>query len=215
MAITFGLDDILMVRLNFDLITRPDFAMNVLHYRIAALTGAPPTISQGLGAIAQAMYDKFSPAWANIASEEVAFRSVTAQSTSPAPKSVAVTYSPGVPRVGDVGGESMPLQDAPTLLKKTDLGSRKGLGRLFFVGLAETLSASGFVSIGGVGGLTTFAELLDDNVPATLGGWSVTLAPVLVSGPDTAPTLVTPIRQGILSNAILKTQRRRRPGKGS
>lgn len=215
MAITFGLGDLIQVRLNFELAERFDRAMNVLHYRIATQSGTPPAISAGLSAIGSAMYDKWGPLWDQAASDQVRFASVTSQNVFPLPRSVGVTFSPGVPRTGEEVSDPMPLQDAPTLLKTTDIGQRWGLGRLFYCGLAENQQAGGTLAVAALAALQDMALALKDAVSVSAGAWAVTLEPVLVRGPSDNPVSLTKITGGRLSDPFIKTQRRRRPGKGS
>lgn len=214
MALTIGVNDILNVRLNYDQASYVDRAFNILHYKVASATGAPPSIDTALAAIGQAMFTKWSALWAPGASNEVRMAGVTVTDVFPVPRSVATTYTPGSPVPGAVVSDAIPLQDSPTLLKKTPVGQRWGQGRLFYVGIAESGQHEGLLEPATAGVLNTMGAALSDNVSVTSGGWSCVLTPVLISGPEDNPTRTTVITSGRLSDITLKTQRRRRPGKG-
>lgn len=214
MSISITTGDVLNVKLGYQLTGNVDIAYNVLHYTVGSQTGTPPSIATALAAIALAMFNKFSLLWKVDAGADVAMHACTVQDVFPLPRSVAQTYVAGTPVVGVGGAEALPLQDSPTLLKTTDYGQRWGIGRLFYVGLAEALADSGQVTAGAQAALTAFAVGLSDVVTVTSGGWAANLTPVLISGPEDNITRITTVRGGRLSSSIIKSQKRRRPGKG-
>lgn len=214
MALTIGLNDLISVRLNFSDANDDDGAYNMLYYRVNNIAGAPPAQSQMLAAIALEMYTKWSTLWAPAAGPDVKFNGCTVCDVFPLPRSVSVTYTDGTPTTGAGTGDAIPLQDAPTLLKTTEVGNRWGMGRLFYVGLSEDFQDGGRVVGGAVASLGTMAAALDDAVVVNSGGCTVTLGPVLKRGPEDNPVSLTPITGGRLSDTIIKSQRRRRVGKG-
>lgn len=215
MSIVIGNSDLVAVRLNYSLEDDSTVAYNQLYYRVGSVAGTPPPISQVLSDVATAMYALWSAPWAATAAASVTMTGVTVTSVFPLPRSVAVTHNPGTPTVGSVAGGALPLQDSITLLKTSDVGNRWGLGRMFVVGVPEASQADGRIGVLPLAAYEALASKLNDAVLVTGAGYSLTCAPVLKSGPEDNPTRITPITGGRVSNDILKTQRRRRPGKGS
>jgi len=214
MSTTLALNDLYSVRLNFRAEDKLDRVMNVLHYKCTSFTGAPTNLTSGLTEIAAFIYDTFKDEWKLAASEDVSFVNVTITNVFPLPRSVSLTVATDAGTVGSIVSEPLPLQDTPTLLKKTDVGNRWGLGRLFYVGTPESHQAAGVLTGPGVAALNNFMAVLQQDLVVDGTGFDLTLSPVLVRGPEDNPTSITPIRSVILSDSVLKTQRRRRPGKG-
>lgn len=215
MAIVMANGNLLSVRIGYSVVGSPDVAYNILHYQVSGSTGAAPAIGTALAAVALAMFSKWFALWKTSAGIDVQMDGVKVSNVFPLPRSVAQTYTPGAPAIGTGGGEALPLQDAPTLLKTTDVGNRWGMGRLFYVGLCEAFQDSGQVTAGQVATLNTMGSALSDTVSVASGGWSATLVPVLLSGPEDNPTRITQITGGRLSGVVIKGQKRRRPGKGT
>lgn len=215
MAIVIGTGNVISVRLGYKIDPLPDAAFNILHYQVGVSAGTPPAISAALAAIGTAMLAKWGPLWSPSAGNDVEMAGVTVTDVFPLPRSVAVTTVPGSPIPGGSTDEALPLQDAPTLLKTTDVGNRWGMGRLFYVGLSEEFADAGNVTAGQVASLNTMAAAFNDQVVVTSGGWTATLIPILVSGPEDNPVRLTPITGGRLSDTVIKSQLRRRPGKGT
>lgn len=214
MATPIAVNDILKVRLNYYQSGADVQGFNILHYKVSAMTGTTPAMAAALSAIGSYIFSYFSVLWDDWAGPDSAMIGVTVQDVFPLPRSVATTFVPGAPHPGLGTEDSLPTQDAPTLLKTTDFGQRWGIGRLFYFGLAEDFQDNGQVIGGAVAGLNLMAGALADQLTITSGGWTVTLSPVLISGSEDNPTRVTPITGGRLSNSVIKSQKRRRPGKG-
>jgi hypothetical protein len=199
-----------------------DVGFNVLWYRVGNVidtaTGAPSATavpnSVALPAIAEAVYNHLKDEWQFAACVQATFTSVTAQSPYPLPRSRPYTFVPAVAEDGAIAGELLPSQDCPTILKRTDFGQRWGMGRLFFFGLGEAQQDNGLMTNAAVGLVNAFAAKLVTTILATVGGQTISLTPVLVKGTKAAVTRSTPLTDAALSNAVIKTQRRRRPGKG-
>jgi hypothetical protein len=220
MATDFGVGDILTVRLEFK--NADSVAYNLLHYKVQNVTddssGLPAAVRFNFDLIAPnintSMFGVWGGAWAPAASEEVDMTGVTTQSVSPAPRSRPYTYVAPAPQPGVWAGDSLPLQDTPTILKQTAFGQRWGLGRMFFVGLAEGAQDKGIVIGIAVGNLNDFALQAKASVTVDNGTYTAQLQPVLYSRASTGLERITPITGARLSDTIIKTQRRRRPGKG-
>lgn len=215
MAIVIANDNILSVRIGYSVVGATDVAYNILHYKVSSSAGAAPSIGTAMAAVALAMFTKWFALWKTSAGTDVQMDAVSVADVFPLPRSVRSTYVPGAPAIGTGGGEALPLQDAPTLLKTTDVGNRWGMGRLFYVGLCEAFQDSGEVTVGQRAALNAMGAALADVVPVTSGGWTANLIPVLLSGPEDNPTRITQITGGRLSGSVIKGQKRRRPGKGT
>lgn len=215
MSLALAVDDILSVRLAFRVNDMTDRAFNVFHYRIRDITGAPANLTAGLSEIAEEMYDTWANQWQPAASQNVAMQSCTVCSVYPLPRSVALTFVPITLAEGSVAFDALPLQDSPTILKKTDRGERWASGRMFVVGTPESHQQAGILNSTGVTALDGLVNQQFATVGVTGTGWNTTLEPVLINGPEDNPVRVTVITAGRLSNDVLKRMDRRRPGKGS
>jgi len=197
-------------------------AFNVLHYRLDNVsTGGGGGDPNGLAStvlpdLIAAVKLKLAGQWANAASIGVSMTDVMAQSVWPLPKSRAYTNTFLDPVPGVAVGDMLPLQDAPTLLKRTNFGGRTGLGRLYFVGVPESKQVSGLLIPDFFEDVSGFATALGETVQHVTLGKTFSWNPVLfhlTPGPIIAE-VVTPITDVTLSDEVIKTQRRRRPGKG-
>jgi len=221
MAIVTHLNDVFMVRLDFHDMPG-NRAMNVLHYRLDSVSVPGGGLWAGAQTyevaplLAEAVYDLLSVEWKKFASNFVNFRTCSAQNISPLPKSRQYTHDPGAGVEGEVQDEALPLQDAVTILKRGPGASRQNMGRVFVVGFPESAQSAGIINQATVNLMEPFINRLGEIVEVTLNGDTLNFYPVLWSE-DPGPPLVTtviPILETALSNNIMKTQRRRRPGKG-
>lgn len=215
MSITFAVDDIIQVTPTFGLVGKVDRFVNVLHYRVKEITGLPPFLPDILTAIGTDIETRFVPLWQAAASQNARWISVGVQSVFPVPRSARVDNFPAGAALGALDDEAMPAQDSPTLLKRTEFGTRWGLGRLFFFGITEGMQEDGILNNAAVAALSAYTDAVEANSVVTIGGFTATLEPVLIRGPVDNPTSVTKILRVELSDEVIKTQRRRRPGKGS
>lgn len=222
MAIITNIGDVFQVRLNF-LAPQGDRAMNVLHYRLQDVDVPGGGLWAGeqtydvAPALAEEVYDLLAPKWATFGANTVNFRTADAQNISPLPKSAMYVHDPGAGVLGQVIDDPLPLQDAVTVLKKTAVGGRKGFGRVYVTGFPESAQAAGVLGADVAGDMNLFIDALAQLVEVVLNGNTLTFEPVLF-GQDPGPpvvTRVTPIIDAIISDRIMKTQRSRRPGKGS
>lgn len=219
MSINFKVNDVIQVRQEYQL--GSDVAFNILHWQVTDVrvtaTGLPPATEINWLEVAEDLagdfYSMIGNAWSPAASAAVLTTGCTVQNIWAAPRSTAVTFT-GAPAIaGQVAGDSLPLQDTPTILKKTQFGQRWGLGRLFFVGWPEAEAAQGRITNTGVTSLNTFASTLMAFAGGTAGPYTYSMRPILFAD-DGSAVRITDVDDMVLSNNIIKTQRRRRPGKG-
>lgn len=215
MAVTFEVGNLISVRFGYALTGREERCINVLHYQISNVVGAPGTLFAGLSSIATTMHDLWGAAWKPFASEDVTLVGTAVTNCFPLPRSATVISAGSGPAVGEVASDTLPLQDAVTLLKKTELGGRKGYGRIFIPGIPESSAEEGRINNAGITGLSEMIDFLDLPISVVGIGWELILTPMLLGGPEDNPVRMNQIRDAVLSDPIIKTQRRRRPGKGS
>lgn len=219
MAVTCEPGDIFMVRFEY---SHPGgAAYNVLWYQMNGLHESGNPLPSAVAApadeivpgLAELAYTAGAIGWKAGASAQVEMVLCSAQKVYTSPRSQLYHHSPEEVTAGDIGGEMLPLQDAPTILKYTGYGERWGLGRLFYVGVPESAQNNGVLTAGEVTNIETFAGFLDNSLSINTDNWDASFKPVLYS--HVGETLrITDIVACHLSDPIIKTQRRRRPGKG-
>jgi hypothetical protein len=214
MALVPAAGDLLNVQFVFTNVATAT-AINVLHYRVGAISGAVPNMTTFLNTIAQNLAQEFLSVWEPTASDQVKFVNCRVTSVFPLPRSVGGIYafpSGGTP--GGVESEALPLQDAVTILKRTAVGMRWGMGRLYLTGTPENAQSNGIISNDQRTLVNAIANWIGEARNPIGVGWNTILNPCLVRGPEDNPTSITNILSAVVSDNILKTQRRRRPGKG-
>lgn len=223
MATDVGVGDVILTRIGYS--DGSSVAYNVVHYRVSSIvvtsTGLPsPTAipaGEALPLIAQHLYNYFGGFLEDVLSDQVTFTDVMCQDISPSPRSRPYSYAAAEPIEGAVASESLPMQDAVTLLKRTAIGQRWGLGRIFVPGIPESFQDLGGLTLVAADLYAPVAAAFGSGQVVPVGGNSVGLVPVLYRPARLAPPtpeLITPITSVGLSSRIIKTQRRRRPGKG-
>lgn len=220
MSTVLAQGDIFNCRHEFDL--GSDKAFNILHYQVNSITvtatGLPAAVAIPLGEhapeIASQMYTHFSNAWKPNAANDVTMRRTTIQSIHPAPRSVAYTYTPVDPDEGFRVSDPLPLQDSATLLKRSAYGQRWGMGRIFFVGIPEGNQDGGKLLAPYVTDVNTSFQLFHNQVTFPSGAYTITMQTGVWRGLSTAVPRFLPLTSVQLSDDVIKTQRRRRPGKG-
>lgn len=220
MSTAIGEGDVLQVRLEYR--AGDTVAYNILHYEFDDLTviatGLPPAtfvpFEDLVGSILTEVANHFRPDWQAIASNTVQYTGVTVQSIHPAPRSRPYTGGLLAPASGEVIDEALPLQDSVTILKRSPVGERWGLGRAYVVGLPESSQVGGVLAAGLVPFFTAFADKFAASIPVVAPLYSFDLDPILFARLEGGDVRKTPITDAALSNDTLKTQRRRRPGKG-
>lgn len=217
------LNSVLTVRINYKHEAFADQAFNILHYQLKSATvistGLPlatvPTVENVVPGAAQKVAEDFSAGWSPFGSEDVGILGATAQKVYPGDRSTPYTYSFPGPVTGLQVSQSLPMQDCITILKKTGIGQRWGMGRVYVPGIPEANQDGGEIDDAG------FANLNDNLVPTlsapltyTVSGVAYQIVPVVTNVPTTGLPRVNTITSAEVSDKIIKTQRRRRPGKG-
>lgn len=197
-------------------------AFNVLHYQLRLATPGGGGIFNGelastvLPDLANAARLKLANPWAATASGNIFMTGIAAQGIHPAPRSALYVHTFGVEVAGAFEDEALPLQDSATILKRTAVGARWGIGRLFHVGLPEAFNTDGFITPAGMAQLSAFADALAEEISHVTLGTTYHWRPILWQAPNPeAPNgRITQLVSVDLSDNVIKTQRRRRPGKG-
>lgn len=196
---------------------------NLLHWRCAAITdtatGLPAAVTIPFASvapeIAEEIYDLGAVAWANAASNLALFTGVTIQDIAPTPKSFAYSYQHSPPTAGAIVSDMLPAQDTVSIKKITALAGRPFLGRMFFYGLPESMCSQGQINDELLVLINIFGGQYDNPVIFTAGAWNIELRPVLYHGTDSSGVpLYTNIVGFDLTDKTIKSQKRRRPGKG-
>lgn len=220
MSLTTEIGDVVRVRLEYGF--GDTKAYNIHHYRIRDVvnigTGLPSAqgnpIEVAAPFFAEAFFTNLNFAWNDAASTAVNATGCTVQSIYPSPKSRQYSLLAATPIPGQIPNDPMPLQDTVTALKKTAIGQRWGLGRTFFVGLAETSQVGGKIVASQLLNFQVWAGILGVEQVISDDDFTYTFDPVLYAELPGQDPRITKVVQAVLSDDILKTQRRRRPGKG-
>jgi len=199
-----------------------DVAFNVLHYQLKSATvvstGLPvatdPLAQDCLPKLAESACIPFAEAWKPVSSNEVSITGATSQKVFPSDRSTPFHYTPATPFVGEVSSNTLPMQDCITLLKQTGYGQRWGIGRVFIPGIPESLADKGFVGATYLSDGSGMPANLKADVVYTVSGITYRWKPVVTNVPTTGVPRVLDVVEAIISNDTIKTQRRRRPGKG-
>lgn len=213
MALTFSNGDILKTRLEFN--GPGGRGYNVLYYRIITTPATQPALLSGLTLIGEAIYNHFKDKWKAGANVSASMLNCVAQSVYPAPRSAPVTYTPLVTTGGVITGEALPTQDSWTGIKRSRVGIRQGVGRTFFFGLSESSQTNGRIEDGAtLIALREWAEALADEIIVSTPGGPMEIQPVVCGANVEATGTAYAVELGIPGDNIVKSQRRRRPGKG-
>jgi hypothetical protein len=199
-------------------------AFNVLHYRLTNIGGSNPeelppavlpTSEQVLPSLAEQIYNDIGAGWSPLGSNTTSIIHSTVQLTNQDGEiSRLFTYTPVAEIVGGVAGNALPMQNAPTFLKRTIYGGRRGYGRLFFVGVAEASQANGVMEPVWIGAAQDFANKVRSVQVVASPPYLLAWRPVLQgTRPDGTITWreITTVQ---LSDKYIKMQKRRRAGKG-
>lgn len=220
MATVLHLDDLLSVRLEFEDLGGHK-AFNMLHYRLndVSVAGGGLWAGDNMYDIAPIinleMWDWFAEAWALTASNQVKMTGISIQNIFPLPTSRQYHYSPpGGSISGTLLSEALPLQDCVTILKRSDGGSRRDMGRVFVTGCPEVGQEGGALTAVQRGKYDIFATAFDQIITFTNGIYTYNFYPVLVAKGEAGVLGWRNVFDSDVSDNVLKTQRRRRPGKG-
>lgn len=219
MPATIQVNDILVARPQFT--TSGGQAFNVMHFRVESLNNAntgipaaqPVPAEDVLPDLAIALGLDFAQAWQQGASAGVEMTSFMVQKVHPGLRSDPYIWLPADPPIGVVEGGYIPLQDSPTILKKTGNGERWGTGRFFYVGVAESGQDDGRLTAGQITAMGPMITWLGADHGNANDDWVIGVQPCLFNK-DGANFRVNDVIRTRLSDNILKTQRRRRPGNG-
>lgn len=220
MSIAMAVGDVAEVRMNTT--DGQSQIFNILHYTLHSISstdpGPPPVALDAddfLPALAGEVYSELAGDWASCTPESWKYLGNTAQSVWPDPRSRPYNHFPAVPNEGTIVSHSLPAQDSATLLKKSVFGQRWGLGRFFFSGIPESMQDTGILSDPYIILLQAFCNELQEGISVTVGAVTGIWLPVLFGPGDTPDTRrITAITEVDVSDNVIKTQRRRRPGKG-
>ena len=218
------INSVLTVRVNYQHEAFADAAFNVLHYQLKTATvissGLPlatvPQIEDVGPGLAQKVAEDFSAAWSVFASEDVGVLGCTAQKVYPGDRSTPYNYLLPGPVTGQVVSQALPMQDCITILKKTGFGQRWGMGRLFVPGIPELNQDGGMIDDTAKSNINdNLVQVIPSELTFSVSGISYKVWPVVTNVPTPGFVRINRVTTAELSNTTIKTQRRRRPGKGS
>jgi len=218
-----NIDDVVLARVNSN--DGKSKVFNVLHYRLNNVTvssGTPPTTFPDAVPILQKLGETLGltiqEPWAACSSETMTLEGVSCQRVYNGARSELVTVDMEFPTEGEIVGDMLPTQDCLTILKRTGNGERWGLGRYYHSGIPESSQAIGIVSGTYKALVQALGNVLKETISITHEGATLFFEPVLhsVDAPEVGPPFVrtTKITNMVVSDDVIKTQRRRRPGKG-
>ncbi|MBC7121491.1 MAG: hypothetical protein H5T33_08020 [Candidatus Methanosuratus sp.] len=220
MAVELNIGDVLLFRAEYKDVNATT-AYNMMHYRLVSAEPVTPGPSfEGVDMeevgppLAQEIYNPWASNWADFSSSQARMVGGMVQNIHPTPKSRQYNYVPPGPTFGGIAGDMLPLQDSPTLVKKTVFGQRWGIGRLYLVGVPESLAAGGTINNDYLTDANTFGQLLLADVTLTAAGWNFIFRPILFGTPEGEPVRKLDLVDIVMTDTLIKTQRRRRPGKG-
>lgn len=220
MATDVGVGDVIEVVPTFS--SSSGTAINSLLYLVTRVIDNTSTLPAAIRVpirdvapdLAAEFFDNIAGGWAPGASAGVSLVGLGFQSVRPTPRSLQFNHVPSAPVPGTVAGDMMPLQDSPTIVKRTEFGTRWGVGRTFFVGLAESQQEAGVLNAAGVNSVQNYADTIGSEQTYTAGGYAFTFRLCLYGGPTGGTPEARTVLDCELSDRVIKTQRRRRPGKG-
>lgn len=166
------------------------------------------------GVIAETVMGHVVEEWQATAANTVVMSGASCQHVWPIPKSRRYNYIPPEQAAGTIASDPMPLQDSACLVKRSAFGQRWGIGRLFHVGLPENGQSGGRLNPALVSAINDFGESLEEAISVATPDYTYTLVPVLPAYDAMGIPRKLQILEVTLTNDIIKTQRRRRPGKG-
>lgn len=216
-----GSGDIFTVRAQYRIFGQSDVAYNILHYRMRSVTdtatGLPAAISVPIYPAIDAFLTAFTSGWGNawqpFGSAEVVFDAASMQRIFPNPRSELVTMTLATPWVGVVAGESLPMQDAVTILKRTGFGEKWARGRSFIPGIPESRADKGRITAAGVSSISALETYMGGSIEVNDATYTYLFDPVLWN-PVKISGGYLKLTSCHLSDDIIKSMKTRRPGKG-
>jgi len=176
-------------------------AVNVFHYRVAAVAGA----SVAENVIAAKFEAQVADEYIAIMSVNANFRGVGIRRLHPQPPTVDF-YSNILADTGGIDADILPRQVSGIISKQTGFGGRKYRGRAYIPFPAETNNTvTGHPENAYVGALQVLANALEDSFTAGTAPNTATLIPILYHRLDGSWTTIS----NMLAKARWATQRRR------
>ena len=146
---------------------------NVMHFNEATPPASGPS-EDGLFAFLTdpGVSGGFAAAWQPLMTAEAMITCVKVQKVSPAPLGTQKLFFSSLS--GTESGESLPSNIAALIANHGATGGRRGRGRNYFAGLAESLAAKGRLTLAGFALLQDLANVLAvPNGNATVGSWEL------------------------------------------
>jgi len=184
---------------------------NVRHYRVSLISGGSPTAEQQESALIS-ISSQITTAMKNCASNEWALYGQKCQRVWPVPRTVG-TYSSGNAGAGAVSENSLPSEVTAVVKLKTAFAGRKYRGRMYMAGVPVTFETDSLITGAGQTLYNTLSSVLDGVLGIAVGGISYEFTPIILhrSAPGTWTDILNTTG---LVDPILRSQRRRQPGKG-
>lgn len=180
---------------------------NVLQFRSS--TGLTTPIMEQLGTYLVTWYDAQMKSLHNITCQLTSIR-LTDMTTEFSP---GLDFTTGLPIVGTLAGESLPNNVSISMSKRTLFRGRSYRGRIYQVGMGETMTNGNSVLAGTLTSLITKWKLLMA-FPTAGTAWEMVVASKYEGGNERTEALLTPVIN-ISSDGIIDSQRRRLPGRGN
>jgi len=221
MSLEFGDGDIIAYRM--DSTIGQSNCFNLFHFKVKNTTvvasGLPAPVRFSFSAAAAAIIDgvsaEYSDEWKAASSNELFLVSGHAQSLWPYPASRQYHELFDPPGQGTIVSQSIPAQDAATLVRRGAAAGRDQVGRSFVSGCPELGQSNGIMTDAQVLLYNALAVAFSGSIHCSNGEYEWDLVPVLAKElPEHGGWQGIPIVDVQLSDPTLKTQRRRRPGKG-
>jgi len=175
--------------------------VNVLHYFVTGVAGGSLTDQQ----VVDGLSTTLAPLYKAMMSNQASYSGLRVQKIKPAPVTVAVVSTNGA-GVGTTGTLNTPPQTAMLMSKRTAFAGRANRGRMYISFPSDSYTlANGGITAGGITAATALANTLFASITVTVGGASVTLAPIIYQKATGTSVFVT----NIVFPASYATQRRR------
>ena len=146
-----------------------------------------------------------APLFKAMMSNQASYSGLRVQKIKPLPVTVAVVSTNGA-GVGTTGTLNTPPQSSILLSKRTAFAGRANRGRMYISFPSDSYTlANGGITAGGITAATALANLLFSTITVTVGGASVTIAPIIYQKATGMSVFLT----NIVIPATYATQRRR------
>lgn len=204
-----GVDDVIKVAFYSRLYSQR--ILNVLHYRVAEITGAP---SEGLWLQSAANAFSFTAIGGTLQTELIANMSldvtvdtVRVQKVFPEP---SIYYEDIIGLQGSLTGTAGTANVAASISKRTETPGRRGIGRLQLAGIQQIDYVAGILTSTAIARLVGLADAMKATVTVAVG--TTLLAPILFHGPG-ATTVFSDVVDTQVQTTV-RDMRRRTVGVG-